>query len=135
MPRLATITLTAVLPLAIGGCATPGDPGPIAAACPETRNFEAFVNAMPGPNDNPTLIVTGEAWLERGVTASLRPVGPDADDPARYRFALEAGTGDGDGGWTELRGEASRVAQSYDEVYVTCDGEVVARVTGVETAY
>ncbi|GEM_PF-4465945 len=140
--RLSATALAAILPLAAGACASYGDPDPIAddpdpivAECPDTRGFQAFVNAMPGPNDNPTLIVTGEAWLEQGIDAALRPVGPNTEDPARYRFDLEARAGSGIGGWTALRGEASRVAQSYDEVYVTCGGAVVARVTDVETAY
>lgn len=128
-------------PLALAACETVEDldpidgDDPVAMTCPDTRNFQAFVNAMPGPNANPTLIVTGEAYLSRGMDAQLRAAGPNAQEPRRYRFELETRPGNRQTGWAELRGEASGVAQGYDEVYVTCDGRVIARVTEVQTAY
>ena len=114
MNRLTPIAALAA-PLALAACETvedldPIDDDPVAMTCPETRNFQAFVNAMPGPNSNPTLIVTGEAYLAEGMNARLSPAGPNAQDPGRYRFELETRSGYQQPGWAELRGEASGVA-------------------------
>ena len=122
---------------ALGGCITVPPPGP-ASACPSaTRNWTAFVNAMPGPGARPALIVTGEVEIPRRGLAPALTVGPtDRKFPACQRFALrlvaQAGA---PAGWRPVRAEIRPSLADYGEVIVGCEGRTIVRISPIEKAY
>ena len=62
----------------LGACATVPPPAPAASSCPliGSSDWAAWINAMPGPDARPKLIVTGKATVPTGG----------------YRFALSGPT-------------------------------------------
>lgn len=132
MFRKSLIAALASLPLA--ACATtPGDE-PV-AMCPPSRDWQAWINAMPGPGARPTLIVTGEVDVPRGMVASLRTGPTDRMMPPGQRFTLELRPGSGPSGPQQVRGEIAPALPAYREVIVGCEGEAIARISPVETAH
>ena len=122
---------------ALGGCMTVPPPGP-ASACPSaTRNWAAFVNAMPGPGTRPALIVTGEVEIPRQGLAPALAVGPtDRKFPPGQRFALHLVAAPGTpAGWRPVRGEIRPSLADYGEVIVGCEGQTIVRISPVEKAY
>lgn len=119
--------------LGSSGCATSQS---VAAAtdCPPSRNWSAWVNAMPGPGAVPTLIVTGEVLLPNGTAATLSPGPTDRMTPPGQHFALIVARGKRPGGWRSVRGEIRPALASYREVLVGCDGATLARISPVERA-
>lgn len=68
--------LASSLAMAVAGCDMPGLPGPSPDTCPvlASRDWTAFVNAMPGPGPRPELIVTGQVRLPTaGYLVELLP--------------------------------------------------------------
>ena len=132
-----------VLPLA--ACAAPagGGPGdmtaeaPANAACPATRGWVAWVNAMPGPNMVPTLIVEGEVDLPAGATAVLEQGPLDRMMPPAQRLALRIAPAGGDhaGGWRRVRAEVAPAQANYRAVLIGCNGRTLAEITGITRAY
>ena len=139
--RLKTLSIIAAataLAATLAACATTSDGGPsegAAPACPETRGWHAHINAMPGPGAVPTLIVTGEANVPAGRTATLT-VGPtDRMMPPGQRFALSLVPSSGAAGWQEVRAEIKPAMNAYSSVIIGCDGQEVARITDIQKAY
>ena len=106
--------------------------------CPwETREWNAYVNAMPGPgNSGPTLIVTGEANVPAGWRAVMVPGPTDRMQPPGQRFALTLEPDEGAaGGWQDVRGEIRPALKGYSSVIIGCAGDMVARVDEIEKVY
>lgn len=129
---MTTLAATA----ALGGCMTmPPEP---TSACPATtRNWNAFVNAMPGPGARPALIVTGEVEVPRRGLAPELIVGPtDRKFPPGQRFALRLARQAGaPAGWRPVRAEIRPSLADYGEVIVGCEGQTIVRISPVEKAY
>lgn len=148
MPHLRRLLLVAPLALLAAGCVLPEEPVAAPASCPviDTRDWVAFVNAMPGPDARPQLIVTGSADLpSAGYFAELRP-GP-ADRSARPVQIVElVATPPGGPAATvvttvDLRLEMPAIASApgaeaaYSGVRVVCAGSELAFIAPVETAW
>ena len=115
--------------------------GPIGAACPivGSSDWAAWVNAMPGPNARPTLIVTGKATVPTGgyrfawrdmrvmesypmqVAVDLQPMPPAR--PATQAVVTH-----------DVR-EQWPISPPVGSVTVHCGDRVLARVAPVETAH
>ena len=131
--------------LALGSCApVPADApqGPIGSmecAVTGSSDWAAWVNAMPGPNARPTLIVTGKvtvptggyrhAWTDMRVMESY-PVQVAADlqvTPPSGGATQAVVTHDVRGQWP--------IAPPVGSVTVRCGDRVLARIAPVETAH
>lgn len=136
--RLKALSILAIAaPLAAGltACATTPEDNAAAPACPATRGWAAWINAMPGPDAVPTLIVTGEADVPAGQVATLT-VGPtDRMMPPGQRFTLSLEPGSGPAGWQQVRAEIKPALPAYGSVIIGCDGQEVARITDIQTAH
>lgn len=134
---IRTLPAIAVL-AALSACAAaggePGQPG-TDLACPETRSWNAYINAMPGPGARPTLLVTGEVNLPEGTTASLREGPLDRMMPPGQRFSLVVEPGSGPGGWQTVRASIVPALAQYRMVVIGCGGREVARIDQVGVAY
>jgi hypothetical protein len=131
----------AFAPLLLASCASlpaaaPAGPG----ACPITgsSDWSAWVNAMPGPDARPTLIVTGKVTVPTGgyrfawgdvrvmesqpvqVVTELRPLAP-------------IGGATGALVTHDVRGEWP-MSPPVGSVTVTCGDQTLARIAPVETA-
>lgn len=115
-----------------GAGAGTNDPEP---ACPQTRNWTAWVNAMPGPGAVPTLNVAGEADVPEGMTVSLTPGPLDRMMPPTQRFTLAMAPGEGPSGWQRVSATVAPAPTAYRAVIVGCDGQEIARIDQVGTAY
>ena len=116
-------------------------PADDAGACPvlDSRNWTAWVNAMPGPDASPTLHVTGDVdmptpgfvfeWREGIADRSATPV---------QRLTLTATPPDGMVAQvltTEtVRYEGPALVTNYGGVIVMCGGEPLAEITDVTVA-
>ncbi len=134
--------LSRLLPVGLlAACAPmtpPVDPDTVNASyCPwETRGWKAWVNAMPGPDAQPTLIVMGEAHVPAGWRAVLIPGPTDRMMPPGQRFSVAMTADEASaGGWMEVRGEIRPALMEYRAVIIGCAGEAVATVEDVETVY
>lgn len=123
--------------LALAACATTEAAPPPAPACPPTRDWSAWIDAMPGPGSQLRLIVTGEADVPAGLRATLKPGPMDRMMPPGQRIVLALEPGKGPSGWQQVRAEIKSNAALYREVIVTCGGEQVWRIEGstIETAH
>lgn len=134
LKALALLAATTVLAATLAACATTPEQG-AAPSCPETRNWSAHINAMPGPGAQPTLIVSGEANVPTGRTATLS-VGPtDRMMPPGQRFALALAPSSGPSGWQQVRAEIKPSLDAYSSVIIGCEGQEVARITDIQKAY
>ncbi|AKM11733.1 hypothetical protein AB433_10095 [Croceicoccus naphthovorans] len=103
--------------------------------CPtETRGWAAWINAMPGPDATPTLIVTGEALMPEDATATLTAGPTDRMMPPGQRVTLAVEPSDQAAGWQSVRLEIRPALPAYSSVIVGCDGRTVAAISPVETA-
>ncbi len=138
----------ACLSLFLAGCVAIDDPVAAPAACPviAQRDWSAFVNAMPGPDARPELIVSGTVTLpSAGYRVELRP-GP-ADRSARPVQVVELVAIPPDGPAAMVLTDADlRLAMPalsappgapspYRGVRILCDGEELAFIAPVETAW
>ena len=116
-------------------------PGPVPASCPVvgSSDWQAWVNAMPGPNSRPKLIATGKVTVPTGgysfrwgaprvmesypvqVSVELIPVPPAG--PASQALVTH-----------DVRGEWP-MTPPVGAFSVTCGGRALARVSPVETAH
>jgi hypothetical protein len=103
------------------------------------RNWTAHINAMPGPNAQRTLIVTGEADLPTpGYTVAL-DLGP-ADRSAIPVQQLVINTTAPTGIVSQVvtpypvRYEGPAIAQQYRAVRIMCGGQQLAEITDIVTA-
>jgi len=121
----------------LAGCVTAGDAEPVAVpVCPtETRAWQAWVNAMPGPDAQPTLIVVGEVLLPEKATATLAAGPTDRMMPPGQRVALSVAPSDRAAGWEQVRLEIRPALPEYSSVIVGCDGNEVAWIAPVEVAH
>lgn len=131
------------------GCLAPVDDiVTVPADCPvlDSRDWSAFVNAIPGPDARPELIVTGTVQLPTaGYTVDLRP-GP-ADRSARpvQMVELVAISPDGPAATVltdmDVRLEMPALSvpagapSPYRGVRVMCGGSELAFIAQVETAW
>jgi hypothetical protein len=127
--------------LALAGAACQALPLPPPAACPivGSSDWNAWVNAMPGPNMQPRLIATGKVTVPTGgysfrwgdprvmesypiqVSVELIPVPPAG--PATQALVTH-----------DVRGEWP-MQPPVGSFSVTCGGRVLARVSPVQTAH
>ena len=136
---MTRLLLIPAIALAAGACQTM--PAPMPTSCPivSSSDWQAWVNAMPGPNSRPTLITTGKATVPTGgyafrwgsprvmesypvqVSVELIPVPPAG--PASQALVTH-----------DVRGEWP-MSPPVGAFTVTCGGRVLGRVSPVETAH
>jgi len=123
----------------LGGCAT-ASPPVTPAACPiASSDWAAWVNAMPGPDSSPKLMITGQVTAPTGgytfgwsdfrvaesypvqVFVNLTTTPPEG----MATQALEA---------QQVRGEWP-LSPPVGSVTVMCGGKTLARIAPVETAH
>lgn len=109
--------------------------------CPivSSSDWAAWVNAMPGPNAQPMLIVTGKVTVPTGgYTFAWRDLRVAESYPVQVFAELEALPPDGPATQAldthDLRGEWP-IAPPVGSVTITCDGTTLARIAPVETAH
>lgn len=126
----------------LASCAAVPASGPAASGpCPiaGSGNWAAWINAMPGPNARPTLIVTGKVtvptggyswqWADMRVMES-HPVQVVAD----LRVIPPAGGATQAIVTHDVRGEWP-MSPPVGSVTVTCGNQTLARIAPVETAH
>ncbi|HVF38222.1 MAG TPA: hypothetical protein VNA29_09815 [Sphingomicrobium sp.] len=108
--------------------------------CPITSSsgWHAHVNAMPGPNDNPRLIVSGKVTVPTGgYKLSLRMGAVAESYPVQVTVDLDAIPPSGMATQAletrDLRG-SWRSEERVGSVTVRCGSRVVARLSNIETA-
>ena len=105
-------------------------------ACPETAQWTAWIDAMPGPNAERSLIVTGRAFVPVDRVAILRAGPTDRMNPPGQRFTLFLFLDpDAEEGWQDVRAEVTPALPEYREIVVSCAGEELARIENIQTAY
>ena len=135
---MTRLLLTPVIALTVTACQTASLPPP--TSCPVLRSSEwqAWVNAMPGPNARPELVATGKVVVPTGgytfrwgsprvmesypvqVSVELIPVPPQG--AASQALVTH-----------DVRGEWP-MAPPVGSFSVTCGGRVLGRVSPVATA-
>lgn len=148
--RVVTLCTPGAALLLAGCAATASDNVPQekpVTTCPQTRNWAAWINAMPGPGDGPTLIVVGEVELPAGTVARLERGPTDRMMPPGQRFTLHleasvetgaetgAKAGGGAGGWQPVRAEIVPAQMQYRSVMIGCNEQAIAEITDVKVAY
>lgn len=131
----------AAAPVLLAGCATaPAQPSQ-ALACPivGSSDWRAWINAMPGPNAGPRLIVTGKVTAPTGgYTYAWRDLRVMESSPVQIVADLEALPPEGPATQavttSDVRGEWS-ATPPVGSVTVTCGERVLARISPVETAH
>jgi len=118
----------------------PPPPAPVPADCPilGSRNWAAFINAMPGPNARPRLIVTGQVTTP---TAGYRPVlrlgQIMQSQPVRVNVRLNPNPPSGGAAAVVTRHDVRGswpMAPPVGAVTIRCGSKVLARINNVETA-
>ena len=114
---------------------------PARVGCPiaGSSDWAAWVNAMPGPNARPTLIVTGKVTVPSGgYRFAWRDMRVMESYPVQVVAELEAIPPTG--GATQaivthdVRGQWP-ISPPVGSVTVTCGGQTLARISPVETAH
>jgi hypothetical protein len=121
------------------------DPRPAPSAnakgnCPIVRSddWHAHVDAMPGPNNNPQLIVTGRVTVPTGGYRLALRMGQVAESyPVQVTIYLDAVPPDGPATQAlethEVRGSWPS-EQRVGSVTVRCGNEAIAQLSNIETA-
>lgn len=116
-------------------------PADDAAACPvlESRNWTAWVNAMPGPDMKPALHVAGEIDLPTpGYTISWREGMADRSAMPVQRLMLTATPPGGMAAQVvtteSVKYEGPALVTTYGGIIVMCGGEPLAEITEVTVA-
>lgn len=107
---------------------------PCAFEADDSRNWAAWINAMPGPGSTRPLIVTGEARVaQEGYTATL--IAPQVAPPVlQLTLSVAAHSGPHPaGGWHRVRYEMPN-AGNIQTVVIICGDDEVARLP-VEIAH
>jgi hypothetical protein len=109
--------------------------------CPisSSSDWAAWVNAMPGPNARPTLIVTGKVTLPSGGHRVSLHAGPVLElYPPIQQVLLKAvaptGEGTPEAPTLEVRVELPAL-DTYGEVHVRCGNRTLATIRNIERAY
>ena len=119
-------------------------PGPTftLTECPvlASRDWKAWINAMPGPDAVRTLIIEGEVDMPTpGYRVTLIPGPADRMMPPDQRFALAASAADAMVIQvvtpTPVRYEGKASYQEYRAITIGCGGKILARIENIETAY
>jgi hypothetical protein len=125
--------------LLLGGCATAAPPV-TPAACPiASSEWNASVNAMPGPNSSPKLIITGQVTAPTGgYTFGWSDFRVAESYPVQVFVNLTATPPEGMATQAlvtqQVRGEWP-VSPPVGSVSVMCGGKTLARIAPVETAH
>ncbi|WP_066556176.1 hypothetical protein [Croceicoccus bisphenolivorans] len=119
----------------LSGCATTGEAEALPVCPTETRGWAAWINAMPGPDAVPTLIVTGEVLLPENATATLAAEPTDRMMPPGQRVALTIAPADRASGWEQVRLEIKPALPAYSSVIVGCGGSQLATIAPIESAH
>jgi hypothetical protein len=123
----------------LGACAaTPPMPGP--AACPiASSDWQAWVNAMPGPDSKPKLMISGQVTAPTdGYTFGWSDFRVAESYPVQVFVTLTAMPPAGMATQAlvtqQVRGEWP-LSPSVGSVTVMCGGKTLARIAPVETAH
>lgn len=148
MHALSRLFAAAVAAAALAACTPTAEPPAApeqpetAAACAviESSDWAAWVNAMPGPGAQRTLIVTGRITLPTpGYTAALREGPADRSAMPVQQLILDLTPPSGMVSQAlfteEVRFEGTAIAQTYRGVRVMCAGSPLAEITEVQTAH
>ncbi len=126
--------------LMLAACETHPAAGP-AGGCPITGsdNWNAWVNAMPGPGARPTLIVTGRVTTPTGGYRPALQLEQVAEShPVQLFVRLHPNPPSGPATTAlvthDVRGDWPMSAQ-VGSVTVRCGNAVIARISPVETAH
>lgn len=144
--RIAVSTAAIVASsIALSACAPYADePGtaPPASDCPvyESRDWQAWINAMPGPNSNPTLHIRGEVDMPTpGWSVELVEGPADRMQPPGLRFRLET---ERPGGITtqvitptEVRYAEPTPYSQIREIIIICGDRTLVTIEDVPTAH
>src|SRR5687767_15145091 len=131
--------------LALGSCApvagdTPQGPaGPLECGIIRSNDWAAWVNAMPGPNARPTLIVTGKVTVPTGgYRFEWRDMRVMESYPVQVAVELDAIPPAGGATQAvvthEVRGQWP-ISPPVGSLTVRCGGTLLARIAPVETAH
>lgn len=108
--------------------------------CPTVRSsdWRAHVDATPGSNDGPRLIVTGQVTVPTGGYRLALRMGPVAQSyPVQVTVLLDATPPDGPATQAlqtrEVRG-SWRSEDRVGSVTIRCGGRILAHLTGIATA-
>lgn len=147
MNALSRLIAAALSAAALAACHTPPAETPMpeqpaAGNCAviESSDWAAWINAMPGPGAQRTLIVTGRIMLPTpGYTITLREGPADRSANPVQQLILDLAP---PGGMVsqvittaEVRYEGPAIAQTYRGVRVMCAGAAIADITEVQTAH
>lgn len=144
----AALALTACGPAPYGPYPPPGPPyqpnnpyPPAKLGCPilSSQGWAAWVNAMPGPNARPTLIVTGKVTVPTGgYRFAWRDMRVMESYPVQVVVELEAIPPSGGGTEAivthDVRGQWP-MSPPVGSVTITCGGRPLASISPVETAH
>ena len=121
--------------------APPPEPHQPTSDCPIVRStgWQAHVNAMPGPNDNPRLIVSGQVTVPTGGYQLALRMGQVAESyPVQVTVYLDATPPAGPATQAletrEVRG-TWRSEERVGSVTIRCGTRVLARLSDIETAH
>ncbi len=127
--------------LALTSCATVAPPPPTALNCGiiGSRDWAAWVNAMPGPNASPTLIITGKADTPTGgYRIAWRDLRVLESYPVQIVAEIDAIPPVGSATQAivthDVRGQWPTQAP-VGSVTVRCGDQVLATIAPVETAH
>jgi len=138
--RITTaLPVTLAASLALSACATVPDDG--SASCPTvSRDWQAWINAMPGPDAQRTLHITGSVDMPT-PGYSLELVGGPADrmQPPGLRFRLKVERPDGMTTQvitpTEVRYAATTPYSEIRQIIVVCGDQTLATIDEVTVAH
>ena len=141
--RIAFIALTSSLALA--ACAPYEEVEPDMpvndCAAYESRDWQAWINAMPGPGaDRPTLYITGEVDMPTpGWSVELVEGPADRAQPPGLRFRLETERPDGIVTQvitpTEVRYAGQTPYHEIREIIISCGDEMLVTISDVPVAH
>ncbi|MBB3032651.1 hypothetical protein [Alteriqipengyuania lutimaris] len=141
MRTLPHLTALAAGTLSLSACAAydaPPTSTPPADECPvyESRDWQAWIDTMPGPGAKPTLHITGEVDMPTpGWSVELIGGPADRMNPPGLRFRLEAEKPDGMTMQvitpTEVRYAETTPYSAIRQIVITCGDEALATITDV----
>ena len=105
-----------------------------------SRDWKAWIDAMPGPNRGRTLHIVGEVDLPTpGYATALTPGPADRAMPPGQRFSLTLTPPQGPVAQvvtpTPVRYEGEATYEAYRSIMIGCAGDVIARIDDVQTVY
>lgn len=147
-PMRSLLILAPTLLAACAAAAPPSDPGQGAGSRPTadcivsgSRDWQAWINAMPGPNDGPTLIVTGTVDTPTGgYQMVLAPKLEQNPADASQVVATIVGKGAGEIATQavtahQVRGDFPLGQRQVRSVAIRCGNTTLAEIAPLEKAY